>query len=314
MSDPEIDVLLASPRGFCAGVERAIEIVERALELYGPPIHVVHEIVHNRHVLDDFRARGVHFVETLDEVPDGAVTIFSAHGVSEEVERAGRERDLRVIDATCPLVTKVHLQAQRYERGGRDLVLVGHEGHPETVGTRGRVAGDVHVVSTVEDVARLDVDAARKAAYVTQTTLSVDDTKDVIAALEERFAGIEGPDVQDICYATQNRQNAVKAMEKKIDVLLVVGSKNSSNSNRLRELGERLGVPSHLIDSESDLDPAWIPTGARVGLTAGASAPEELVERVIARLRDFGPVAVNEMEGGQESVVFSLPPELRAGS
>ncbi|HEX6883430.1 MAG TPA: 4-hydroxy-3-methylbut-2-enyl diphosphate reductase [Planctomycetota bacterium] len=308
-----MQVLLASPRGFCAGVDRAIEIVARALELYGPPVYVLHEIVHNRHVLEDFTARGVRFVEDLSEIPSGAVTIFSAHGVAEEIEARGRARDLRVIDATCPLVTKVHLQAQRYEREGREIVLVGHPGHPEVEGTRGRLQARVHVLSTVEEVERLEVADPRHLAYVTQTTLSVDDTRDVIAALERRFPDIRGPALADICYATQNRQNAVKELTDRIDLLLVVGSPNSSNSNRLRELGERRGVASHLIDSEADLQPAWFRPGLRVGLTAGASAPETLVRKVLARLAELGVDDVSEMEGEPESVVFQLPGELRAG-
>jgi 4-hydroxy-3-methylbut-2-enyl diphosphate reductase len=306
-------VLLASPRGFCAGVDRAIEIVERALELYGPPVYVLHEIVHNRHVLEDFRGRGVCFVETLEEIPAGSVTIFSAHGVAGEIEAKGRERNLRVIDATCPLVTKVHLQAQRYEREELELVLVGHPGHPEVEGTRGRIGAPVHVLSTVAEVERLSVRDPERLAYVTQTTLSVDDTRDVIDALKRRFPLIRGPELADICYATQNRQNAVKALADDIDLLLVVGSPNSSNSNRLRELGERRGVPSHLIDFEQDLDPAWFRPGMRIGLTAGASAPESLVQRVLARLRSLGVTEVRQMDGEPESVVFQLPGELRAG-
>jgi 4-hydroxy-3-methylbut-2-enyl diphosphate reductase len=306
-------VLLASPRGFCAGVDRAIEIVERALELYGPPVYVLHEIVHNRHVLEDFRGRGVRFVETLEEVPSGAVTIFSAHGVAGEVEAKGRARRLRVIDATCPLVTKVHLQAQRYERERREIVLVGHPGHPEVEGTRGRIGARVHVLSTVAEVERLEVADPEQLAYVTQTTLSVDDTRDVIAALQRRFPRIRGPELADICYATQNRQNAVQSLSDRIDLLLVVGSTNSSNSNRLRELGARRGVVSKLIDSEQDLDPRWFRPGLRIGLTAGASAPEALVQRVLARLRSLGVGEVSEMDGERESVVFQLPAELRAG-
>ena len=309
-----LDVLLASPRGFCAGVQRAIEIVERALELYEPPIYVFHEIVHNRHVLEDFRARGVHFVEDLDEVPEGAVTIFSAHGVAAEVERKGAERRLRVVDATCPLVTKVHLQAQRYQRAEREIVLIGHAGHPEIEGTRGRIQGRVHLLSTVAEVEALEVEDPDELAYVTQTTLSVDDTRDVIEALKRRFPSIQGPDLEDICYATQNRQNAVKAMSGEVDLLLVIGSQNSSNSNRLRELGERSGIASHLIDSEDELDPAWVSPGARVGITAGASAPEVLVQRVVERLRRLGAEHVREMDGEPENVTFNLPPDLRPGA
>jgi 4-hydroxy-3-methylbut-2-enyl diphosphate reductase len=308
-----MQVVLASPRGFCAGVDRAIEIVARALELYGPPVYVLHEIVHNRHVLEDFRARGVRFVESLEEIPAGSVTIFSAHGVAEEIEARGRARDLRVIDATCPLVTKVHLQAQRYERERREIVLVGHPGHPEVEGTRGRIDGRVHVLSTVDEVERLEVGDPEQLAYVTQTTLSVDDTRAVIEALVRRFPKIRGPELADICYATQNRQNAVKALADQIDLLLVVGSPNSSNSNRLRELGARRGVVSQLIDSEADLDPAWFRPGLRIGLTAGASAPETLVRAVLARLQALGVERVTEMPGEPESVVFQLPSELRAG-
>ena len=311
--DAPMQVLLASPRGFCAGVDRAIEIVERALALYGPPVYVLHEIVHNRHVLEDFRGRGVRFVESLEEIPVGSVTIFSAHGVAGEIERKGAERGLRVIDATCPLVTKVHLQAQRYERDEREIVLVGHPGHPEVEGTRGRIRGTVHVLSTVEEVERLEVRDPAQLAYVTQTTLSVDDTREVIAALVRRFPAIRGPELADICYATQNRQNAIKELSDRIDLLLVVGSPNSSNSNRLRELGERRGVPSHLVDSEHDLDPAWFRPGLCIGLSAGASAPEALVRRVLARLAELGVNDVREMEGEREAVVFHLPPELRAG-
>jgi 4-hydroxy-3-methylbut-2-enyl diphosphate reductase len=308
-----MQVFLASPRGFCAGVDRAIEIVERALELYGPPVYVLHEIVHNRHVLEDFRGRGVKFVETMDEVPEGSVTIFSAHGVAEDVEAVGRERRLRVIDATCPLVTKVHLQAQRYENAEHEIVLVGHPGHPEVEGTRGRIRGEVHVLSTVEEVEALVVADPEHLAYVTQTTLSVDDTRDVIDALKRRFPAIRGPELADICYATQNRQEAVKALSERIDLLLVVGSPNSSNSNRLRELGARRGITSQLIDSEHDLDPDWFRPGMRIGLTAGASAPEALVQRVLERLRRLGVDHVTELEGREESVVFQLPKELQAG-
>jgi 4-hydroxy-3-methylbut-2-enyl diphosphate reductase len=274
-------------------------------------VYVLHEIVHNRYVLEDLTARGARFVETLDEVPAGAVTIFSAHGVAAEVERAGAERGLRVIDATCPLVSKVHLQAQQYEREGREIVLVGHAGHVEVEGTSGRVDGPVHVLSTVADVAALEVRDPERLAYVTQTTLSVDDTREVIEALKRRFPSIHGPDLKDICYATQNRQNAVKDLADAVDVLLVVGSQNSSNSNRLRELGERRGLAAYLIDDPADIDPAWLAAGARVGVTAGASAPEVLVQRVISRLTRLGVSAVREMPGEPERVVFQLPDELR---
>jgi 4-hydroxy-3-methylbut-2-en-1-yl diphosphate reductase len=306
-----MQVKLASPRGFCAGVYRAIEIVERALDIYGAPVHVLHEIVHNRHVLEGLRERGVCFVDDLDEIPANAVTIFSAHGVSEEVVRAGRERGLRVIDATCPLVTKVHRQAQGFELQGREVILIGHAGHPEVEGTRGRLSRHVHVLSTVEEAERLVVETPDHLAYVTQTTLSVDDTRDVIEALQRRFPGIRGPALEDICYATQSRQNAVKAMADEIDLLLVVGSPNSSNSNRLRELGERKGIPSHLIDSRDDLDPVWFRPGLQIGVTAGASAPEALVQDVLSRLKELGAADVVELAGEPESVVFQLPGELR---
>ncbi|MBM3976235.1 MAG: 4-hydroxy-3-methylbut-2-enyl diphosphate reductase [Planctomycetes bacterium] len=305
-------VTLANPRGFCAGVDRAIEIVERALERYGAPVYVLHEIVHNRYVVEDLRARGVRFVDSLDEVPRGSVTIYSAHGVSDEVVARGRERELRVIDATCPLVTKVHLQAQAYEREERELILVGHPGHPEVEGTRGRIRGPVHVLSTVEEVERLVVHDPERLAYVTQTTLSVDDTRHVVEALTRRFPSIRGPELKDICYATQNRQNAVKAITDDIELLLVVGSKNSSNSNRLRELGNRKGLPSYLVDDERDLDPSWFRPGLRIGLSAGASAPESLVQKVVARLRELGASDVRELPGETESVTFRLPPELES--
>ncbi|HVS17538.1 MAG TPA: 4-hydroxy-3-methylbut-2-enyl diphosphate reductase [Planctomycetota bacterium] len=306
-------VTLAQPRGFCAGVDRAIEIVERALEHYGTPVYVLHEIVHNRFVVDDLSARGVVFVDDLTEVPHGAVTIYSAHGVSESVVATGRERGLRVIDATCPLVTKVHLQAQAYEREGREVILVGHPGHPEVEGTRGRIRGRVHVLSTLEEVRTLAVDDPERLSYVTQTTLSVDDTREVIDALVARFPSIRGPALKDICYATQNRQNAVREMSDGIDLLLVVGSQNSSNSNRLRELGERKGVPSHLIDGARDIDPRWFREGLRVGVTAGASAPESLVQQVLERLRELGVDEVREMDGERETTTFRLPPELAPG-
>ena len=309
--DPE--VLLAQPRGFCAGVDRAIEIVERALELYGAPVYVLHEIVHNRFVLDDLASRGARFVEHLDEVPEGAVTIFSAHGVAAEVERRGAERGLRVIDATCPLVTKVHQQARGYEADEREVILVGHRGHVEVAGTAGRVAGPVHILCSVEEVEALEVRDPERLAYVTQTTLSVDDTREVIEALKRRFPSIQGPDLKDICYATQNRQTAVRALADRVDVLLVVGSPNSSNSNRLRELGERHGLVAHLIDGPEEIQPEWVAEGARVGVTAGASAPEVLVQRVISELVRMGARDVREMEGEPERVVFHLPDELRPG-
>jgi 4-hydroxy-3-methylbut-2-enyl diphosphate reductase len=304
-------VVLAQPRGFCAGVVRAIDIVERALELYGAPIYVRHEIVHNKHVVDRLRQKGVCFVDELDQVPDGAVTIFSAHGVPKAIVAAAAARNLPVLDATCPLVAKVHAQSRHYVQQGRALVLIGHAGHAEVVGTLGQVSGPVHLISSVDDVGRLDLAADRPIAYVTQTTLSVDETRDVIAALQARFTDVVGPDTSDICYATQNRQTAVRKLCGEVDLLLVVGSSNSSNSNRLREIALEEGVPSHLIADGSALDPAWFEGVKSVGLTAGASAPEDLVLDVIAALRQIGPVEVVEMDGEPENIVFRLPPELR---
>lgn len=306
-----MEARLANPRGFCAGVDRAIEIVERALERYGAPVFVLHEIVHNKHVLEDLRSRGTVFVRSLAEVPSGSVTIFSAHGVSEAVVAEGKARDLRVIDATCPLVTKVHVQAQRYAGDAREVILIGHPGHPEVEGTRGRIPGTVHVLSTPEEVEALVVQDPEQLAYVTQTTLSVDDTREVIDALHARFPSIKGPDLKDICYATQNRQNAVKALVPEIDLLLVVGSANSSNSSRLRELGERSGVPSYLVDDPEQLKPSWFTDCRRVGVTAGASAPEALVNLVLARLTELGVESTSELEGEPEEVVFQMPPELQ---
>ncbi|TVR96992.1 MAG: 4-hydroxy-3-methylbut-2-enyl diphosphate reductase [Rhodospirillales bacterium] len=304
-------VVLAKPRGFCAGVERAIEIVERALEIYGPPVYVRHEIVHNKHVVETLRAKGALFVEELDEIPDGAVTVFSAHGVAEAIEHQARLRGLPVIDATCPLVSKVHKEGQNHVGKGREVILIGHAGHPEVEGTMGRIPGGVHLVSTVEDVAALQVQDPSSVAYVTQTTLSVDDTRDVIAALQARFPAIVGPDVRDICYATQNRQQAARDIASQVDVLLVVGAQNSSNSNRLREIGTQLGVPSYLIDDASALDPAWLDGVGAVGVTAGASAPEELVLSLIDRLRDFGEVSLSELSGVEENMQFKLPRQLQ---
>lgn len=306
-----MEARLANPRGFCAGVDRAIEIVERALERYGAPVFVLHEIVHNKHVLEDLRSRGTVFVKSLEEIPSGSVTIFSAHGVSEAVVAEGKARDLRVIDATCPLVTKVHVQAQRYAGDAREVILIGHPGHPEVEGTRGRIPGKVHVLSTPEEVEALEVQDPERLAYVTQTTLSVDDTREVIDALHARFPTIKGPDLKDICYATQNRQNAVKALVPEIDLLLVVGSANSSNSSRLRELGERSGVPSYLVDDPDQLEAEWFTSCQRVGVTAGASAPEALVDLVLARLTELGVESTSELEGEPEEVVFQMPPELQ---
>jgi 4-hydroxy-3-methylbut-2-enyl diphosphate reductase len=304
-------VLLAQPRGFCAGVVRAIDIVNRSLEKYGRPVYVRHEIVHNRHVVETLERKGAVFVETLDEIPDGAVTIFSAHGVAQSIIDEARDRGLPILDATCPLVTKVHIQGKRYVARGRTLILIGHDGHPEVEGTIGQVGGPVHLVSTIEDVTRLEIPNDAPVAYVTQTTLSVDDTRGVIAALQARFSNLQGPDVADICYATQHRQSGVRQLCDAVDLLLVVGSKNSSNSNRLREIGVERGIPSYLIADGNLLDPAWLEGVKTVGLTAGASAPEELVLDVIEALRRHGPVEVEEMDGVRETVEFRLPRELR---
>ena len=307
-----MEARLANPRGFCAGVDRAIEIVEKALEIHGAPVFVLHEIVHNRRVVQDLSARGVKFVDDLVEVPEGSVTIFSAHGVSDAVVASAKARRLRIIDATCPLVTKVHLQAQNYVSKGSELILIGHPGHPEVEGTRGRIEGKVHVLSTVAEVEALVVDDPARLAYVTQTTLSIDDTREVIDALVRRFPGIKGPELKDICYATQNRQNAVKRLaDERIDVLLVIGSKNSSNSNRLAELGTRKGVRSFLIDDAREIQPGWLVGAQRIGVTAGASAPEGLVQEVIERLRSLGVSNVEEMPGEDEGVEFRLPEELQ---
>ncbi len=303
-------VVLAQPRGFCAGVERAIEIVERALKKYGPPIYVRHEIVHNRHVVEDLRTRGAVFVDELDEVPPGAMTVFSAHGVARRVEELAAERGLPVIDATCPLVAKVHAEGRRYAAAGREIVLVGHAGHAEVEGTIGQIPGVVHLVQTVADVARLKVGTPDRLAYITQTTLSVDDTRQIIAALEARFPDIRGPDVRDICYATQNRQSAVRDLARSVDMILVVGSRNSSNSNRLREIGEELGKPSYLIDDADNLRPEWFATVGSVGVTAGASAPEMLVRGVLEGLRRFGELHISTLDGVAEDVRFRFPPEL----
>jgi 4-hydroxy-3-methylbut-2-enyl diphosphate reductase len=305
-------VILAQPRGFCAGVVRAIEIVERALEKYGEPVYVRHEIVHNRHVVDGLKAKGARFVEELSEVPDGAVTVFSAHGVPQTVVNDAQARHLPVLDATCPLVTKVHLQAKRYVRHGRTIILIGHAGHPEVEGTMGQVGAPVHLVSSEAEVQALDVPSDAPVAYVTQTTLSTDDTRNIIAALRQRFTDIVGPDTSDICYATQNRQTAIRELcQLGVDVILVVGAKNSSNSNRLREIGEEEGVPSYLIADETELDPVWLDGKHTVGLTAGASAPEKLVVDVIDALRKIRPVDVSELPGKAEHIAFRLPAELR---
>ena len=303
-----VRVMLAQPRGFCAGVIRAIDIVEQALAKFGAPVYVRHEIVHNRHVVESLRAKGARFVENLSEVPAGAITIFSAHGVARVVELDAQARGLHVLDATCPLVAKVHGQGQRYVAQGRLVILVGHAGHPEVEGTMGRISGPVLLVQTERDVEALDLAADTPVAYVTQTTLSVDDTRAIIAALKRRFTDIVGPDINDICYATQNRQSAVRELAKVADVILVVGAKNSSNSNRLREIGAEEGVPSYLIADGSELDAAWVRSAAVVGISAGASAPEELVDDVVAALRRLGPIEVSVLPGIEEKVEFRLPP------
>ncbi|MEK6747961.1 MAG: 4-hydroxy-3-methylbut-2-enyl diphosphate reductase [Pseudomonadota bacterium] len=304
-------VILANPRGFCAGVDRAIEIVERALEVLGAPVYVRHEVVHNRFVVDGLRAKGAIFIDELSQVPAGSTVIFSAHGVPKGVQDEAQQRGLRVFDATCPLVTKVHLSVLKHQRAGRDVVLIGHAGHPEVEGTMGQfdqsLGGQMYLVETTEDVARLHVAQPERLAYVTQTTLSLDDTAAVVTALRERFPDIVVPRKDDICYATQNRQEAVKALVDDCDVLLVVGSRNSSNSNRLREVAEKRGVRAYLIDKQEDIDPLWLINARVVGVTAGASAPEVLVEGVVARLRACGATVVDEVAGRREQVVFPLP-------
>jgi 4-hydroxy-3-methylbut-2-enyl diphosphate reductase len=305
-----MDVLLANPRGFCAGVERAIEIVERALEQRGAPIYVRHEIVHNKYVVEDLRKKGAVFVEELDEVPRGSTVIFSAHGVSKEIRRDAEARGLKVFDATCPLVTKVHVEVSKMLREGYDIVMIGHRGHPESEGTMGQSETGMHLVEAVEDVARLAVSKPDRLAYVTQTTLSVDDAAQIVAALRQRFPTIRGPKRDDICYATQNRQDAVKFMAPRCDVVIVVGSPNSSNSNRLREVAQNMGVEAHMVDNAADLRPEWIAGKPRVGITAGASAPEVLVNELIERLQQLGAKSVRPLEGIAEHVVFTLPREL----
>jgi 4-hydroxy-3-methylbut-2-enyl diphosphate reductase len=310
-----MEILLANPRGFCAGVDRAIEIVERALELFGAPIYVRHEVVHNRFVVDSLRRKGAVFVDELDEVPEGETVIFSAHGVAPSVRAAAEQRGLRVFDATCPLVTKVHLEVVKFSKAGKECVLIGHAGHPEVEGTMGQYdrafGGEMYLVETPEDVDALPVRNPGAIAYVTQTTLSVDDASRVIDALRARFPAIEGPKKSDICYATQNRQDAVKALAKKADIMLVVGSQNSSNSNRLRELAEQQGVKGFLVDDPDAVDPDWLEGCSAVGVTAGASAPEALVQKVIARLAVLGAAVVREEDGCLENITFSLPVDLR---
>ncbi len=309
-----MQIVLAQPRGFCAGVVRAIEIVERALEKYGPPVYVRHEIVHNKYVVESLKAKGAVFVEDLHEVPANAVTVFSAHGVARRVEEEAAARGLPVLNATCPLVTKVHNQGKRYVSKGRSLILIGHEGHPEVVGTMGQIDGPVTLVQNVDEVAALDLPDDTPLAYITQTTLSVDDTKDIIAALEARFPDIQGPDTRDICYATQNRQSAVRDLSKVVDVILVVGATNSSNSNRLREIGTEVGVASYLVADGSEVNPEWLKDARTVGITAGASAPEVLVDDVIEALRRIGPVSVSLLPGREENIEFRLPVELTRAS
>ena len=306
-----IKVVLAQPRGFCAGVVRAIDIVDQALTKFGAPVYVRHEIVHNRHVVDNLKSKGAIFVEELNEVPKGAVTVFSAHGVARSVIREAKARSLPVLDATCPLVSKVHSQGKHYVTKGKTLILIGHAGHPEVEGTMGQIDGPVYLVQHAEDVAALNLPLDTPLAYVTQTTLSVDDTKDVILALKARFSDVTGPDIADICYATQNRQTSVRDLCKVVDVLLVVGANYSSNSKRLCEIGQEMGIPSYLVADGSEIEPAWILDGSTVGLTAGASAPEELVLTVIDALRDIGEVVVMQMNGIEEHIEFRLPAALR---
>ena len=300
-------VMLAQPRGFCAGVTRAIDIVEQALAQFGAPVYVRHEIVHNRHVVESLRAKGARFVEDLSQVPIGAITIFSAHGVARRVEEDARVRSLRVLDATCPLVAKVHAQGKRYAAQHRPIILIGHKGHPEVEGTMGQIDGHVVLVQSERDVDNLDLDPDTPVAYVTQTTLSVDDTRAIIAALKRRFRDIVGPDVGDICYATQNRQTAVRELAKSVDVILVVGAKNSSNSNRLREIGLEAGVMSYLIADGGELQAEWVRDAAVIGITAGASAPEALVDDVLDALRRLGPIDVSVIPGIEEKVEWRLP-------
>ncbi len=303
-------IYLANPRGFCAGVDRAIDIVDLSLKKYGAPIYVRHEIVHSRHVVNSLRQKGAVFVEELSEVPEGSVVIFSAHGVAKSVWEEAESRRLKVIDATCPLVIKVHNEVNRDHAQGYELILIGHAGHPEVIGTLGQIPDKFHLVSSVVDVERLHVENAEHLSYVTQTTLSVDECRDIVDALHRRFPNIKGPHQEDICYATQNRQNAVKALSKLVDVILVIGSPNSSNSNRLRELGDNCGIPSYLIDSADDIDPAWLKRAKAVGITAGASAPEVLVTEVVAYLERYGHAEVEELTVIEEDVEFLLPREL----
>lgn len=309
-----MEIILANPRGFCAGVDRAIEIVDRAIEVFGAPIYVRHEVVHNRYVVDGLRERGAVFVENLEEVPEESTVIFSAHGVSKSIQQEARDRKLQVFDATCPLVTKVHIEVHHHANEGREIIFIGHAGHPEVEGTMGQYAnpaGGIYLVESPEDVQTLEVKNPSKLAYVTQTTLSMDDTQAVVNALKERFPEIMGPKKDDICYATQNRQDAVKKLAEECDVILVVGSPNSSNSSRLREIAEKIGRPAYLIDDAKQLDRNWIEGARRVGVTAGASAPEILVNQVVETLKLWGGLTVQERSGKEENVVFSLPKDLR---
>ena len=309
---PTLKVLLAAPRGFCAGVIRAIETVERLLELHGPPVYVRHEIVHNPHVVEKLRRKGAIFVDELSEIPADAITVFSAHGVPRSVEDEAEGRGLAVFDATCPLVTKVHLHGRRFAKAGRTIVLIGHAGHVEVLGTIGQIDAPVHLVSTIQDVEALPLDPSTPIAYLTQTTLSVDDTREVIAALRARFEDIVGPEVADICYATQNRQKAVQDLAREAEVILVVGARNSSNSNRLCEIGQESGVPSYLVNDADEVDLGWLEGANTVGITAGASAPEELVQSVIERLAGFRELTVMQLDGVEENLTFNLPAPLRS--
>lgn len=313
-TSPELSILLANPRGFCAGVDRAISIVERALELFEPPIYVRHEVVHNRYVVENLKQRGALFIDELDQVPDNSIVIFSAHGVSQAVRKEAKNRGLKVFDATCPLVTKVHLQVTRASRKGIECILIGHEGHPEVEGTMGQYdnpKGGVYLIESPEDVNNLQVNNPDNLCFVTQTTLSVDDTLDIITALQQRFPSIEGPRKDDICYATQNRQDAVRSMSSEVDLLIVVGSKNSSNSNRLRELAEKTGTQSYLVDTAADVEAVWFDGVKKVAVTAGASAPEVLVQQVVNAIAKLAPSIITEVEGRKEDTVFAVPAELR---
>lgn len=305
-----LKIILAQPRGFCAGVERAIEIVEKALQIYGPPVYVRHEIVHNKRVVNNLSSKGAIFVKELDQIPEGAVTVFSAHGVAQRVEDTAKFRNLPVLDATCPLVAKVHKEGQRYSKDGFEVILIGHEGHPEVEGTMGRISGPVYLVSNTEDVKKLKVKNPNKLSYVSQTTLSVDDTRDIIKALQDRFPNIIGPDVKDICYATQNRQSAVRDLVKNVDLVLVVGARNSSNSNRLKDIGSESGVNTYLIETADDMLTDWFANVKSVGITSGASTPDELVKEVIDKISTFREIEIEKQKGKEENVVFKLPKEL----